>query len=90
LRAKRCAQERRQCARRARVKTFSEGVVTDKGWVELSRLTVSLRTTLSHPRRMLQRGQSFQNTGARGSGAGASGRVGEVVNDLKVRRNQPQ
>ena len=77
LRAIRCSQERRQCARQARVKTFSGGVVTDEGRVELSRHTVSRRTTLSHPRRMQQRGQSFQSTGARGSGAGASGHVGE-------------
>ena len=77
LHANRCSQERRQCARWARVKTFSGSVVTDKGWVELSRQTVSLRTTLSHPRRMRQRGQSFQSTGARDDGGGASRCVGE-------------
>jgi hypothetical protein len=38
---------------------------------------VWLRTPLSHFRRMLQRGQSFHSTGARGSDAGALVRVGE-------------
>lgn len=41
------------------------------------KLTVSLRTTFSHLRRMSHRGQSFQRTGARGGEAGASVRVGE-------------
>ena len=39
---------------------------------------VWLRTTLSQVRRMPQRGQSFHNTGARGSGLGAFVRVGEA------------
>jgi len=36
------------------------------------KLTISLRITFSHLRRMAQRGQSFQRTGARGAAAGAS------------------
>jgi len=48
-----------------------------RGVVTLAKSTVSLRTTLSHARRMPQRGQSFHNTGARGSGAGALVHVGE-------------
>src|SRR5437762_487337 len=64
---------RRQCAHWARVKTFSEGVVTGAcvGAEPLVKLTVSLRTTLSHARRMPQRGQSFQSIGARGSDGGS-------------------
>ena len=45
------------------------------GWVSLVKHMVSLRTTLSHSRRMLQRGQSFHCTVARGASAGG----GEVV-----------
>ena len=44
----------------------------------LFKQTVWLRTILSHVRRMLHRGQSFQSTGARGSGAGGSVRIGEI------------
>jgi hypothetical protein len=39
--------------------------------------TVWLRITLSHTRRMPQRGQSFHITGARGSGWDASEDMGE-------------
>jgi len=78
LRTPRCSQERRQCARCARVKALSTVEVIGAGAVvvPLVKQTVSLRTTLSHARRMPQRGQSFHSTGARGSGAGASVRVG--------------
>jgi len=45
--------------------------------VKLSvKLTVSLRTTFSHLRRMSHRGQSFQRTGARGDAAGTSAWAG--------------
>lgn len=47
--------------------------------VSLGKHMVSLRTTLSHPRRMLQRGQSFHCTVARGGGRGASTGGGEEV-----------
>ncbi len=47
------------------------------GWVPMVKQTVWLRTTPSHPRRMLQRDPSFHSTGARGSGASASVGVGE-------------
>ena len=67
LRVKRCSQERRQCARRARVKTFSGWGGGDGAGVAFQgKMTVSLRTTFSHSRRMRQRGQSFQSTEARG------------------------
>ena len=49
------------------------------GWVSLVKHMVSLRTTLSHSRRMLQRGQSFHCTVARGGGRGASTGGGEEV-----------
>ncbi len=79
LRASRCSQERRQCARCARVKMFSVGRVTGDGAkvVLLVKPTVSLRTRFRHSRRMRQRGQSFHTTGASGSGSGVSSRVGE-------------
>ena len=79
LRAKRCCQERRQCARSARVKTSSVVVVTGDGadMVLKAKTTVSQRMTFNHSRRMRQRGQSRHRTGATGSGAGASVGVGE-------------
>jgi hypothetical protein len=78
LRARRFSQERRQCARWARVKISPAVEVTGAGIVvvPLVRQTVSQRMTLSHARRMPQRGQSFHSTGARGSGGGASEYVG--------------
>lgn len=68
LRASRCSQDRRQCARFARVKTISEDSAVGEhgGGMELSiTSTASLRITLSQARRMPQRGQSFQRTEAR-------------------------
>src|SRR5207249_10719885 len=66
-------------ARAARVKTASEDAVMDER-VEVAKrsvkLTVSLRTTFSHLRRMAHRGQSFQRTGARGGAAGTLAWVG--------------
>jgi hypothetical protein len=78
LRARRCSLERRQCARCARVKIPPTVEVTGAGIVVVPqvRQTVSLRTTLSHARRMPQRGQSFHTTGARGNGGGASEHMG--------------
>ena len=80
LRARRWSHERRQCARCARVKTSSGVVGTGEclGVAELCKQTVSLRITFNHARRMRQRGQSFHNTGARGSGGGAFSRGGET------------
>ena len=78
LRANRCAHERRQWARCARVKTPEVSVATGAGVAPLINRTVSLRMTLSHARRMRQRGQSFQSTGARGSASGGSSRGGEA------------
>jgi hypothetical protein len=76
--ARRCSQDRRQCARLARVKICSVGGGSgDSTEVSpLVKLTVSLRTTLSHARRMPQRGQSFHSTGARGNGTSPSVCVG--------------
>jgi hypothetical protein len=73
LRAKRSAQERRQCARSARVKIFSvaQGPCDGERGEELSRQTVWLRITLSQVRRILQRGQSRHSTRAEDSGAEA-------------------
>lgn len=70
LRAKRWLQERRQCARSARITIFSVAQEPRDGesGEELSRHMVWLRITLSQARRMPQRGQSFQSTGARGCG----------------------
>ena len=78
LRVRRCSQESRQCARLARVKTLSGGTAPEGGsdWGKLAQQMVWPRTTLSHPRRMPQRGQSCHSTGARAGGAGASGSVG--------------
>ena len=78
LRVNRCSQERCQCTRRSRVKMLSGGMEPGEGsgWGKLVKRTVSLRTTLSHPRQMPQRGQSFHCTGTRGSGAGVSVGVG--------------
>ncbi len=72
-------QERRQCARSARVKIFSAGIVASDGesGEELSRQMVWLRTTFSQVRRMPQRGQSRQSTGAEGRRAGAESGGGE-------------
>lgn len=75
-------RHRRQCARSARVKTASQD--TEDTVVEMAKLstklTVSLRTTFSHLRRMAHRGQSFQRTGAQGRAAGtltwAGARIG--------------
>lgn len=75
LRANRCCQDSRQCARSVRVKTVSEGRVTDEGDGGASGSVtsmVSLRTTFSHLRRMAHRGQSFQRTGVQGGAGGAS------------------
>jgi hypothetical protein len=74
LRERRGFQDRRQCARSARVKTASEDramgeCVGGEGHCVTS--TVSLRMRASHVRRMLQRGQSRQSPGAAGSNAGA-------------------
>ena len=69
LRAKRCAQERRQCARSARVNVFSAGASDDEHGEELSRQVVWLRIPLSQVRQMPQRGQSRQRTGAEANGA---------------------
>ena len=75
----RSSQERRQCARWARVKMSEVWEVTSGGVREgeLSRQTVSLRTTFSQTRQIRQRGQSFHTTGARGSGTCASSPGGE-------------
>src|SRR5579863_666302 len=64
LRARRCTQERRQCARSALVNVFSAGASDDEHREELSRQVVWLRIPLSQVRRMPQRGQSRQRTGA--------------------------
>jgi hypothetical protein len=78
LRVSRCSQERRQCARRARVKTFLGGAVTEEGWVELARHTVWLRTTFSHSRRLPQHWSTRQWHGCVGGRGGNSrGRGGE-------------
>ena len=79
LRAKRVSQERRQCARSARVNIFSAGAFASDGESEeeLSRRMVWLRTTLSQVRRMPQRGQSRQSTGAEGGRAGVGAGGGE-------------
>jgi hypothetical protein len=79
LRANRCSQERRQCARCARVRiSWVAGMTGDgEGRALLVKPTVSLRSSLSHARRMRQRGQSFHTTGARGSGWDVSEGVGE-------------
>lgn len=72
FRAKRSGPHRRQCARFARV-TGGESCTEageGSGAVELSTRTVWLRILLSQARRMPQRGQSFQRTGARGSTSG--------------------
>jgi len=79
LRASRCSQESRQCARSARVKLFSVGAFAGDGesGVELSRQIVWPRTTLIQVRRMLQRGQSRQSTGAEARGVLAISEGGE-------------
>jgi hypothetical protein len=79
LRARRSSQDRRQCARLARVKIGSVGGISgDSAKVfSLVKPTVSLRSSLSHCRRMRQRGQSFHMTGARGSGWDVSEGIGE-------------
>lgn len=66
LRAIRSSQDRRQCARFARVKGGESCIEAGEasGARKLSTRTVWLRTTLSQARRMPQRGQSFQRTGA--------------------------
>lgn len=81
LRAKRCSHEKRQCARCARVNTSSVVVATGDGAGVAPKVktTVSLRTTLSHFRRMRQRGQSFHNNGARGGSFNAFSSGGEEV-----------
>ncbi len=74
VRANRSSQDRRQCARFARV-TVGEtctGAGEGSGEMELSTRTAWLRTTLSQVRRIPQRGQSLQKTGARESWGGAS------------------
>lgn len=53
-------------ARSTRVNVFSAGVSDDKHGEELSRQLVWLRIPLSQVRRMPQRGQSRQRTGAEG------------------------
>jgi len=64
LRARRCSQESRQCARSARVKTSSVAGVTGDGadMALKAKTTVSQRMTFNHSRRMRQRGQSFHTT----------------------------
>ncbi len=47
-------------------------------WVRSVKITVSRRMTLSQSRRMLQRGQSFHTTGARGGGWGTASDGGET------------
>jgi hypothetical protein len=73
LQANRSSQDRRQCARFARVKggEICTGAGEGSAGMELSSRTVWLRTTLSQARRIPQRGQSLQRTGARGGRGGA-------------------
>ena len=80
LRANRSSQDRRQCAHFARVKGGEICIRAggEQGEMELSTWTVWLRTTLSQARRMLQRGQSFHNTGARGGGWDTASDGGET------------
>lgn len=74
FRARRSSQERRQCARLARVKICDVcgGSGESTKVSPLVKPTVSLRSSLSHSLRMRQRGQSFHTIGARGSGWDAS------------------
>lgn len=79
-------QERRQCARSARVKTVSEGRAMDEGGGAARcsvTSTVSRRMRSSHALRMRQRGQSRHSTGARG-GAGPSEQVEEQAGGEEV------
>src|SRR5215469_5770190 len=81
FRARRCSQDRRQCARCARVKMASDGEMTDGGMEGAGfsvQHTVWLRITLSQARRMPQRGQSFQYRGGRGRGWGTASGEGEI------------
>jgi hypothetical protein len=64
-----------------RVETLSGGVVTGEGsdWMLLVKHMVWLRTPLSHVRWMLQRGQSFHDTGAGGQRCRRVGARGRAI-----------
>lgn len=71
---------RRQCARFALVKSgeICAGAGEASGEIKFVTRTVWLRTPLSQVRPMLQRGQSFHRTGARGGGWDTASGGGET------------